>query len=138
MRVFVVVVVVVDTTSGSAKKLLVSKYSQTPTDGHLFTMGTSLQWPLISVLADSSYNASSLSLSIMATSWQKQWPLKRVPNYQFFQRLMKKSRMVMKFDLYGSLMISAAIIFWLCSFYTATVSINCLLYLWRMWKVWAQ
>ena len=97
--------VVVDTTSGSAKNLLVSNYSQTPTDGHLSTMGTSLQWPLMSVLADSSYNASCLNLSIMATSRQKQRPLKHVPNYQFFQRLMKKSRMVMKFDYHDILIV---------------------------------
>ena len=60
-------------------------------------MATSLQWQLIFVLAD---------LSIMATPRQRQWPLKCVPNNQFFQRLVKKSRMVMKFDLYGALMIN--------------------------------
>ena len=41
-------------------------------------MATSLQWQLIFVMAD---------LSIMATSQQRQWPLKRIPNDQFFQRL---------------------------------------------------
>ena len=41
-------------------------------------MATSLQWQLIFVMAD---------LSIMATSQQRQWPLKRVPNDRFFQRL---------------------------------------------------
>ena len=60
-------------------------------------MATSLQWQLIFVMAD---------LSIMATSRQRQWLLKRVPNNQFFQRLMKKSRMVMKFGPYGALMIN--------------------------------
>ena len=41
-------------------------------------MATSLQWQLIFFMAD---------LSIMATSRQRQWPLKRIPNDQFFQRL---------------------------------------------------
>ena len=41
-------------------------------------MATSLQWQLIFVTAD---------LSTMTTSQQRQWPLKRVPNDQFFQRL---------------------------------------------------
>ena len=41
-------------------------------------MATSLQRQLIFVLAD---------LSIMATSRQSQWPLKRIPNDQFFHRL---------------------------------------------------
>ena len=39
-------------------------------------MATSLQWQLIFVMAD---------LSIMATSRQRQWPLKQVANNQFFQ-----------------------------------------------------
>ena len=41
-------------------------------------MATSLQQQLIFVMAD---------LSIMVTSQQRQWPLKRVPNNQFFQRM---------------------------------------------------
>ena len=86
-------------TSGSCKKLLVSNYSQTSTYGHLSTMAASPQWQLIFVLADSPYNASYLNLSIMATS--RKWL-----NNQFFQWLMEKSGMVMKFDSYGPLMIN--------------------------------
>ena len=61
----------VDTTSGSAKKLLVSNYSQIPTDGHLSTMGTSLQWPLISKAL---YN-SHLSTKASATKACRQLPV---------------------------------------------------------------
>ena len=50
----------------------------------------------------------------MATSRQRQQPLKRVPNCQknsqkqpVFSGLIKNSRMVMKFDPYGSLMIKS-------------------------------
>ena len=55
--------------------------------------------------------ASCLNLSITATSWQRQLPLKHVRICQFFQRVMKTSRMIM-----------------ICSMYTAAVSINCLRY----------
>ena len=63
--------------------------------------------------ADSPYIASCLNLSVTATSVQQQWPLKQVLNCpnnlsttaSFFWQLMKKSRMVMKFDLYDTLMI---------------------------------
>ena len=40
---------------------------------------------------------------LAATSLQRQSPLKRIPNSQ--NNLSKTSRMVMKFDLYGALMI---------------------------------
>ena len=42
---------------------------------------------------------------------------------------MKKSRMVMTFDPYGTLMINHGIVFWLCSIYTAAVRKICLRYL---------
>ena len=47
----------------------------------------------------------------------------------FFQPLIKKQGMVIKLDLYGTLTINHGIILCLCSIYTASVSINCLQYL---------
>ena len=58
----------------------------------------------------------STPLTLVYTSLQRQPPLKRFPNCQnnlsttasFFSWLMKKPRMVMKFDPYGTLMINHA------------------------------
>ena len=70
-------------------------YSRTSTKGH--------------------FHNKHLSTTTISPQRQRQRPLKRVPNYQkkppdngqFFQRLMKKSRMVnMEFDPYGALMIN--------------------------------
>ena len=85
-----------------------NKDSRTLTNGHLSTTATFF------VPADSPYIGSCLNLSTTATSLQQKRLLKRVPNCQnnlsttasFFQRLMKKSRMVMKLDSYGALMIN--------------------------------
>ena len=58
------------------------QYSRTSTNGHLSTTATSLQRPLFFVPADSPYITSCLNLSTMATSLQRQRPLKYVPNCQ--------------------------------------------------------
>ena len=70
------------------------------------------------------------TLLLVSTSLQRQRPLERVPNCQknlltpnsyFHQRLMKKSRMVLKFDLYGT-QSRRAIVFRLSSIHTTAVS----------------
>ena len=69
---------------------------------------TSLQWPLYFVPADSPYIDSYLNLSTTATATKTCPQLLKYPldNGQFFQRLMKKSEMVVKFDPYGTWMIN--------------------------------
>ena len=122
---------------------MTSSFDSTSNNGFLSTMATSLQRPrLYFVPADSPYINSYLNLSTTATSPHRQRPLKRVPNCQnnpstngqFFQRLTKKSRMVMILDPYGGLMINRdnRICFIYIPFFTAAVSIICLRYLKRM------
>ena len=89
--------------STSQITVLTSSFDSTSNNGHLSTMATSLQRPLYFVPADSPYIDSYLNLSTTPTSPRRQRPLKRVPkcqnnlstNGQFFQRLMKRSGMVM-------------------------------------------
>ena len=95
-------------------------YSRTSTNSHLCTMAT-LFFP----------GGTVHTLTLIWTSLQRQRPLKRVPNCQpldncqFFQWLMKKSRMVMKFDTYGTLLINRCNrTFWFCFIYTVAVNIN--------------
>ena len=60
------------------------------------------------VLGDSPYIDSCLDLSTMAMATKSHPQLPKLPlnNGHFFHGLMKKSRMVMKVDLYGTLMIN--------------------------------
>ena len=100
-------------------------YSRTATiPRHILRL--SLQQSLYFVPTDSPYIDCYLNLYTTATSPQRQRPLKRVPNREnnflttasFFQRLMEKSRLVMKFAPYGALMIKiTAITFWFCFIY---------------------
>ena len=125
--------------STSQITVMTSSFDSTSNNGHLSTMATSLLRPLYSVPADSPYIDSCLNLATTPTSPRRQRPLKRVPNCQnnpstngqFFQRLTKKSRMVMILDPYGGLMINRdnRICFIYILFFTAAVSINCLRYL---------
>ena len=80
-------------------------YSRTSTNGHLSTTVTFF------VPADRAYICCCLNLSTTDSSLQRQRPLKRVPittkkknldNGQYSQLLMKTSRMVIKFDSYGT------------------------------------
>ena len=111
-------------------------------DPHLNTVqppqlvkATSPQRPLFFVPADSPYIYSRLNLSTTATATTAcpQLPNYPLDNGQCFQRQMKKSRIVIKFDSYGSLMTNRDIRI-LIEFhtYTAAVLINCLRYLQRM------
>ena len=129
--------------STSQITVMTSSFDSTSNNGLLSTMATSLQRPrLYFVPADSPYINSYLNLSTTATSPHRQRPLKRVPNCQnnpstnrqFFQRLTKKSRMVMILDPYGGLMINRdnRICFIYILFFTAAVSIICLRYSKRM------
>ena len=107
-------------------------------DPHLYSptstvvTATSPQRPLFFVPADSSYIYSRLNLSTTATATTAcpQLPNYPLDNGQCFQRQMKKSRIVTKFDSYGSLMTNRGIRI-LIGFhiYTAAVLINCLRYL---------
>ena len=60
------------------------------------------------VLGESPYIDSCLDLSTMAMATKSHPQLPKLPlnNGHFFHGLMKKSRMVMKVDLYGTLMIN--------------------------------
>ena len=81
-------------------------YSPTSTNGHLSTTVTFF------VPTDNPYIYSCLNLSTTVTSLQRQRLLsvaltanKHLDNSQYSQLLMKKSRMVIKFDSYGTLMV---------------------------------
>ena len=87
----------------------------------------SLQRPLYFVSADSPYCLLLFKPLCNGTATKAcpqlpKWPL---DNGQFFPRLMKKSRMVIKFDTYGTLMINlSTIVHWLCSIFAAAVAIK--------------
>ena len=90
--------------STSQITVMTSSFDSTSNNGHLSTMATSLQRPLYSVPEDSPYIDSCLNLSTTASSPHRRRPQSKTcpqlqnnlsTNGQFFQRLMKKSRMVM-------------------------------------------
>ena len=71
---------------------------------------------------DSPYIDSYLNLSTTATA-TKVLNCQPLDNGQFFQWLMKKSRMVMKFDTYGTLLINRCNrTFRFCFIYTVAVN----------------
>ena len=64
------------------------------------------------------------------TKARPQLPKNLSTRASFFSNWWKSQRMVINFDTYGALI--AAIVFCLCSIFTAAVSINCLRYLFGM------
>ena len=82
-------------TQSSSSTTVSFLHSRTSTNGHLSTLAT-----FFVPAADSPYIVYCLSLATTATATKACPQLPKYPlnNGQFFQRLMKKSRMVMKFD----------------------------------------
>ena len=111
----VMVVVVVDMTSGSSKKLLVSNYRQTSTYGHLSIMATYLCPGRQSIQCFLFKPLDNGHLSKMAMAQQ---PL--------FQQPIESQEWSWNFIPMALWWLITAIIFWLCSIYTAAVSIYCL------------
>ena len=87
-------------------------YSRTSTNGHLSTTVTfyvpankkSIPWLLFKA-----FHNSHFSTTATATKAWPQVPKKHLDNGQYSQLLMKKPRMVTKFDSYGTLMINRGI-----------------------------
>ena len=96
----------------------------TPDNGHFILSRRTIHTLTLVLLLKPLYNGNGHQL--LACPHLPKWPLDKG---KFFQRLMKKSRMVMKFDPCSTLMINVAIMFWLCFIYTSAVSINHLQYL---------